>query len=834
MSVVRWGRTVVPCETSSGHHGGCAVATDSDLDIRVLGPLEVHVGERPLGLGGPKQRAVLSLLALRSGTTVAVEDLVAAVWGEDTDVPDVLDALRVYLSNLRTLLDPGRSRGDVGSRVLRDRGGYRLCVRPGELDLLRFTDTVAAARRAAGAGELRAAVEGFRSAQALWRGAPCPDLADALRVQPDLESLRELHLSATEDRIDVELALGRHGSVVSELLPLSQGHPLRERMRAQLMLALYRCGRQEEALAVYADLRSTLAETLGVDPTPAVQTLQRAILRQEPALEPPEPRRPSAARTRYHVPSAPNELIGRQADLDRLVARVRASRGRVVTLVGTGGVGKTRLALAAAAALAPEYSDGACWVPLGALADPGLLPQALATALGVAGSPDQDPAGAVAEHLCAHDVLLVLDNFEHLLPAAGSVAALLAEVPGLSVVVTSRCALGLSAELEHPVGPLPAPVAHSSGAREVRMSPAARLFLARARAVDPSFRMEGDTAPAVAEICRRLDGVPRAIELAAARIRVLSPPAIAARLDRALALLTTGPCDLPDRQRTLRATLEWSYQLLPSAEQRLLSRLAIFSGGALLSDIEAVCGFDPLEGEVLDALDTLVRHSLVQLRQDAGDDPRPVLLETVREFGLERLRGDGEYDEVARRHAERFAGLVEEHDPGSGPAQETATAWWRVEGNNVRQSLQWCSEAPSRRSLGLRLVAGLGRYWEITSALEEGLSWCRRLLPDDLDGRPATAGSNGAASASSDGVRSDGCGPAVGAALNTAGTLAWLQGDYDQARRWHRRALALQERSGDAAGAASSLVCLATQDLSQGRLIEGEQRLHRAMGLARR
>jgi len=209
-----------------------------------------------------------------------------------------------------------------------------------------------------------------------------------------------------------------------------------------------------------------------------------------------------------------------------------------------------------------------------------------------------------------------------------------------------------------------------------------------------------------------------------------------------------------------------------------------------------------------------VRHSLVQLRQDVGEEPRPVLLETVREFGLERLRADGEYDDVARRHAEHYAGRVEELDPGSGPAQEKATAWWRVEGNNLRQSLQWCSQSPSRVGTGLRLVAGLGRYWEITSALEEGLTWCRRLLPDDR--------------------APDGPGPSAGPALNTAGTLAWLQGDYDQAREWHRRALAVQERSGDAAGAAWSLVCLGTQDLSQGRLIEGEQRLHRALGLARR
>jgi predicted ATPase/DNA-binding SARP family transcriptional activator len=778
----------------------------------VLGPLEVRVGEHPASPGGPKQRSVLSLLALRSGTTVAVDELVAAVWGEDADVPDVLDALRVYLSNLRALLDPGRSRGDVGSRVLRDGTGYRLQVRPEELDVLRFTDSVAAARRSAAAGDLVAAVHGFRAAEALWRGAPCPDLADGLRTQPDLASLRDLQLSATEDRIDVEMALGRHATVVSELLPLVQSHPLRERLRSQLMLALYRCGRQEEALAVYGDLRGTLADTLGVDPTPTVQSLQRAILRQEPALDPPQPRGAARPRVRYRVPSAPNQLIGRQRDLDRLVARLRKGRGRVVTLVGPGGVGKTRLALAAAATLAPEYPDGACWVPLGGLADPALVPQAIATALALPGSPDQDPATAVAEHLAAHDVLLVLDNFEHLLPAADMVADLVAEVPALSVLVTSRCGLGLSAELEQPVEPLPVPLPADSAAQDVRLAPAARLFLARARAVEPEFRMDDATAPAVAEICRRLDGVPLAIELAAARIRVLSPAAIAGRLDRALALLTKGPRDVPDRQRTLRATLEWSYQLLPPAERRLLSRLGIFSGGAQLADIEAVCGFTPLDGDVLDGLDTLVRHSLAQLRQDAGDESRTVLLETVREFGLEQLRLEGEYDEVARRHAEHYAARVEDHDLGHGPGQEEATAWLRAERDNLRLALNWCSEAPSRTDTGLRLVAGLGRFWEITSALEEGLSWCRRLLPEDVDGS----------------------GPAAGPALNTAGTLAWLQGDYEQARAWHRRALAVQEAAGDRAGAAWSLVCLSTQDLSQGRLAEGEQLLHRALALARR
>jgi len=774
--------------------------------------LEVRVGDQPGNPGGPKQRSVLSLLALRPGSTVAVEELAAAVWGEDADVPDVLDTLRVYLSNLRSLLDPGRSRGNVGSRVVRDGSGYRLLVRPEELDVLRFSHGVAAARRSAAAGDLVAADSGFRDAEALWRGAAFPDLEDSLRTQPDLAALRELHLSAIEDRIDVEMALGRHASVVSEALALAQAHPMRERMRGQLMLALYRCGHQEEALAVYADLRSTLAESVGVDPTPALQTLQRAILRQEPALDPPRPRGPSRRPVRYHVPSAPNEIIGRQKDLDRVVARLRRSRGRVVTLVGAGGVGKTRLALAAATTLAPEYRDGACWVPLGALADPSLVPQAIATALALPGSPDQDPAAAVAQHLAAHDVLLVLDNFEHLLAAAGAVADLLADVPRISVLVTSRCALGLSAELEQPVGPLPVPLEGDTDAQDVRLSPAARLFLARARAVDPDFRVDDATAPAVAEICRRLEGVPLAIELAAARIRVLSPAAIAARLDRALALLTRGPCDVPDRQRTLRATLEWSYQLLPPAEQRLLSRLGIFSGGAQMADIEAVCGFSPLDGSVLDGLDTLVRHSLAQLRPDAADEPRPVLLETVREFGLERLRLDGEYDEVARRHAEHYAARVEDHGLDGGPGQERATAWLRTERDNLRLALHWCSQSPSRTDTGLRLIAGLGRYWEITSALEEGLSWCRLLLPEDVDGSA----------------------PAVAPALNTAGTLAWLQGDYAQARAWHQRALDVQERSADVAGAAWSLVCLSTQDLSEGRFAEGEALLHRALRLTQR
>jgi predicted ATPase/DNA-binding SARP family transcriptional activator len=787
------------------------VADDTRLDIRALGPLEVDVDGRRAALGGPKQRCVLSLLSLRANTTVSVDDLAAAVWGEDANVSDVLDALRVYLSNLRAVLDPGRSRGSVGSRLLRDGGGYRLCVRPEELDVLRFSERVGAGRRSAADGELPQAAASLAAAEQLWRGDPFPDLVDVTSVRPDLGALAELRLSALEDRVDVELALGRHGRLVGEVRALTQANPLRERLRAQLMLALYRSGRQDEALAVYADLRSTLAESLGVDPTPAVQTLHRAILGHEPALDPPrETAAPSTCR--YHVPVPPNALVGRSQDLAQLVERLRTARGRIVTLVGTGGVGKTRLALAAASALEPEHVAGACWVPLAGLSDPALVPQAVAAGLGLTGFADQDAATAIAEHLRATDVLLVLDNFEHLLPAAHWLADLLAEVPVASVVVTSRSPLGLSTELEVPVEPLPLPNPRDAIA-DVSREPAVRLFVERAQAVDPKFRLDEESTASVASVCRHLDGLPLAIELAAARIRVLSPAAIAARLDHALTLLTTGARDLPSRQRTLRATLEWSYDLLPASQRRLLGRLGVFAGGGRVSDIEAVCGFPPLDVDLLDDLDALVRHSLVQLRRDGAGEPRLVLLETVREFALERLQSDGDEDEVGRRHAVHYAGQLEDvgQQAGSTVAQRTAMAWCTAEQENLRAALRWSSQGPDGIGTGVRLIAGLSKYWEVTSALEEGLSWCRRLLGDDLD----TAL------------------PGAAAALNAAGTLAWLEARHDEARVWHRRALEVQQRSSDVAAQAWSMICLGAQDLSERCFEDGERWVHRGRALAR-
>lgn len=613
------------------------------MEFRLLGPVEAFAGDRRIELGRPKQRALLAALLLRAGEAVPRDRLIDELWGDEPP-GSAVTSLQVYVSGLRQAL---------GAERIETRGqSYVLRVEPGELDVERFERLVASG--------------GIREALALWRGPALADLAGE-PIAREADRLEERRLHALELRNELELAEGRHAEVAAELESLVAEHPYREGLRRQQVLALYRDGRQKEALEAYQDARRTLAE-LGIEPSAELRELERAILRQDAALAAPEP-----VRIESRLPAPPTPLVGRGLEVAAVAGLLRGE-ARLVTLTGPGGTGKTRLALAVAEELAAETP--ARFVDLAPIRDPALVRQTVEQALDL------------TEPLGARPLLVVLDNFEQLLDAAPAVAELLAESPGLRVLATSRAPLRLSAEHEYPVPPLP-------------QEDAVTLFAARARAVDPNFAL----TDSVAVICARLDGLPLALELAAARSKLLPPEAMVGRLERSLELLTGGARDLPARQQTLEATLDWSHELLDSAARELFAQLAVFRGGWTLEAAEAIAGRD-----VVARLGALVDESLVR-----RNGARYTMLEVIREYAARRLD-----DATRRRHAEHFLVLAEAEAARLSTGRVTGELMARLdaEADNVRGALAWAAEA-GEIELEVRLAVAMRQYWMVRGELTE-------------------------------------------------------------------------------------------------------------------
>jgi predicted ATPase/DNA-binding SARP family transcriptional activator/Tfp pilus assembly protein PilF len=722
------------------------------VQFRILGPLQVLDDDgRPLVLGGAKQRALLAVLLLHAGQVASTERLIDELWGENP--PDTArSVLQVYVANLRKVLEPARPRRAVGGVLRTQPPGYLVDLSPGELDLLRFERLAGEGRAALADGDPAQAARLLRQALDLWRGSALAGVVLQASGLGEVARLEEQRLAAVEDRIQAELGTGRHHELTGELEALVAAHPLRERLHGQLLVALYRSGRQAEALAAYRRMRETLAEQLGIDPGRPLQDLERAILAQDPTLDwipaaaaasqlaagqPAPGRRPGT------LPVPPTPLVGRQRALAEVSALVRQGHTRLVTLTGVGGTGKTRLALQVAAELGGEFPDGAWFVPLAPVADPQLVLATLAQTLGVREAAGQPLDERLREELRERRLLVVLDNFEHLLAAAPAVTGLLAACPNLAVLVTSRAALRVSGEQIYEVPPLATPdlatlqdATLPAGEDGLLANDAVALFVARARAVRPDFALTPANAAAVATVCARLDGLPLALELAAARVRLLSAQDLQARLQRRLELLTGGPRDLPARQQTLRATLDWSHDLLDAAEQRLLARLAVFAGGCTLAAAEAVGDTDgDPDSSVLDALTGLVANSLLY-RDDQHQDPhgqaegaepaegsRLWLLETVREYAWERLQASGQADATSGRHAAYFLALAEQAWPELwGADQQRWYARLDREHDNLRAALAWAQARPDPELL-VRLAGALGPYWEARGQVSEAHRW---------------------------------------------------------------------------------------------------------------
>ncbi|WP_346433811.1 AfsR/SARP family transcriptional regulator [Nonomuraea composti] len=704
----------------------------------VLGPLLVQDDEgRPVKIVEVKVRALLADLLVHDGRPVPTDRLIEDLWnGRPPGNP--ANALQAKVSQLRRAL--GRE------RVAYQPPGYLLRLAPeDDVDAHRFLALVAQARTAD--PETRAAL--LTEALQLWRGAAYADFADEEFTRAAAHRLTEQRLAVVEEQAETRLAAGDHLLLTGELADLVAHHPLRERLRAIQLRALYRAGRQSEALASYTELRRRLADELGVDPSPELSALHQAILRQDPSLGPgpaperavlPQPERaasqqlgrtvlhqpeqavlhqavphrdPSPGAPRSNLPTQLTALIGRWRALEEITALLGGSR--LVTLIGPGGVGKTRVAVETAsriaaqagtapsratetptahglgaqepatqtpAAAVPGFPDGVWLIELadhhGSTDD---LVQVIATVLGITGAPisgaPTNPTDRLATALRERRTLLVLDNCEHLIEQTAELANLLLRAaPTLSILATSREPLGLTGETLYPIDPL-------------QQADAIRLFTERATASAPNFAPGPDTLETVADICRRLDGIPLALELAATRVRSLGVKELAARLENRFRLLTTSRRGAPARQQTLRAVIDWSWNLLTHQEQVVLRRLAVPAGGCTLDAAEAVCaGPDVPAEEVLDLVTRLVDRSLVVMTETPAG-PRYRLLESIAAYAMERLRETEDLTALRERHLRHYLALAEQADPHlRGPDQQAWLDRLDAEAANFRAALQ--------------------------------------------------------------------------------------------------------------------------------------------------
>jgi predicted ATPase/DNA-binding SARP family transcriptional activator len=892
------------------------------VDFRILGPLEVTDQGREPVIASGKQRALLAILLLHANEVVSSDRLIEQLWGEQAPA-SAAKSLQVQVSRLRKALGGGEG------PIITGPNGYSIRVAPGELDLERFTRLVEDGRRALGADDPERGAELLREALSLWRGPPLADFTFESFAQPEIGRLDDLRVAALEQLVDAKLALGGHAEVVADLERLITDHPYRERLRAQLMVALYRCERQADALQAYQDARRALVEELGIEPGGRLKELERAILAQEPALAAPAARlgvgegqplapapdglptgvvtflltdieassglweldadgmaaalqlhdrliedsvdaqggrllkakgegdatlsvfrrasdavacavecqralrgaswpgeldlrvrialhtgeaheregdyfgpalnraarlrslapggailisqataeivrdrlpddvelvelgrqglrglarpenvfelravsqgrgldptaspsvRPPSAAGASRLPSPQTRTVGRDKDREAVAELLREPDARLVTLTGPGGVGKTRLAVEVARQLEAELLDGGWFVSLAATARGEHVPGAIARALGVTPLRGETLEATVERFLAPKQGLIVLDNLEHLLSAARLVSELLGACVGLKVLATSRQALRLQAEHRYALAPLVLPTDDDAAA--IERSAAGALFVERARSHDQDFQLTERNAAAIAEICRRLDGLPLAIELAAARTAMLDAEQLNTRLAQALDALGSGPRDAPDRQRTIRATIDWSYRLLSDPERAAFARFAAFAGGATIKAAQTVTGAN------LDTLEGLVDKQLLLRRLDPSANARLVMLKTVREYARERLDAGRDAAEVHARHCRHYRALAERAEPELFARGESE--WLPrldAEIDNLRAAHDWSVVHDPVEAL--RLVPALSSFWIIRDGLPEAVERAIAALRAAGDDAPA-------------------------------------------------------------------------------------------------
>ena len=743
------------------------------IEVRILGHLDVVRGGVSLRLGGHRQRAILARLLVEPGRVVARDRLIEDAW-DGRPPPSAAKTLHKYVSELRRAIeptDPTASHGVV--RTVRQ--GYVVHLDGVQLDAWRFERSVAEANRARLAGDHRGTVAILRSALDLWRGDVLADFPDSLFAAPERARLGELRMTAIEHRFDAELAMGHHGEVASQLTDLLEAHPLRERLWALYMTALAESGRTVEALRAFQRFRRMLDDDLGLEPSAELGALEARIVRGEMTVAFTSGVSSRATTPPGNLPAPLTRFVGRES----LLAELEESLGRLrlVTLTGPGGSGKTRLGTELAHRVRDGYAGGAWLVDLAPLRDPAEVAGAVADVLGIPAQPERTLADVIGDALALRGpTLIALDNCEHLVTACAELAAaLLGRCAELRIMATSRRPLGLGGEAVTPVPSL-----------DVETE-AAVLFCDRARLARPDAAAAPDD-PAVLDLCRRLDGLPLAIELAASTVQALEPAELAERLGERL-LHMEAPPPAAERHRSLRATMEWSLDLLSPEARTLFRRLGVFAGSFTLESAEVVCSGAGLERyEVLPLLTELLRNSLV------GRDPQPPspaptrfsMLETLRTYAVELLDRCGELEAI--RHQHLMAMLTLAHAARSNVLGADELMWRQrldLERHDIRIALQFARERDPQT--GFRLALALWPYWLVWGHFDEGVGQLRALL----ERAPEV----------SSGLRAWG--------LVAVADLGADAGEARQATAWADEALAEFRRLGRAIGEAYALRALA-------------------------
>ena len=772
------------------------------FEYRVLGPFEALFGGVAFPVGGPRHRALLAALVVRPNTVVSADRLAETLWEQPG--PGSKELLYGRISEIRLAMR--KISGGPVPDLETHSAGYLLRIAEDAVDAQRFESLVATGLSAAEAGRHDEAAERQREALALWRGPALAELAHLPEAAAEIARLDELRMRAVAARIDAVLAGGGHQEVIAELVAMVAEHPLNEGLWAQLMLARYRSGRVGDAVATFAAARRQLAEQLGVEPGEPLQRLHQQILRRDPALTLRAPIRssPPPPPPRRLLSRSLTSFIGRDPELATVGRLLRTDR--LVTVTGIGGAGKSRLALEAAARAA-EADETSVWlVELAALAQPDLLADAVGDTLGLPSHGTRPRTDLIEDHLRDTSGVLLLDNCEHLVDTvAGFAVQLLAACPGLRILATSRERLGVTGEVLLPLVGLALPVAGAGTLEVAGQSAAVRLFVARAGAVDPAFVLTDDTVGAVITICRELDGLPLAIELAAAHANAFTVTEMADRLDDRFALLGQGNRTAEPRHRTLQAVIDWSYRLLDTDERRLLARLSVFAGRFDLAWAEQLSDdlYPPMR--VAGLIAALVDKSL--LLRESG---RYRMLETVRAYGTDRLAEHGELASARDRHATLVTGLADKLSGGYlGSGRGRLVQLLDTTMEQYRTAMEW-TVANGDAEAALRIASALITYWHITGQYTVGRRWLRHALNARGESSPA--------------VRAQ--------ALSGLVALASLQDDLPAATAAGEEAADLFQRVGDVRGYGLVMRRLATAEALSGDLGRAEKLLADAVGAA--
>lgn len=693
-----------------------------EVELQVLGPLKVLIGRRDVGIRSHSQLVLLAVLLAGRGSPVTSDALVEALWGDDPPA-SAATTLRTHVSRLRGRIGIPRLIVSTGS-------GYSLQTPPETIDAVQFERLAREGREALHSGDPTTASQTLEEALNLWRGPAFGALADVHAIRAEASRLEQLRLTVLEERIDADLELGRHSELVGELDALTEAHPFREHFWGQLMTASYRSGRQANALRAYRRARGILGEELGIEPSPELQTLEEQILLQDPQLESPTLR--SRPERFGNLPIQLTSFVGRDQEMAEVEKLIRGAR--LVTLTGAGGSGKTRLALQATTGLLDEFPDGIWVVELSAIEVPGLVSQAISTVFGLREQGALSITEVLHEFLRDRHLLLIVDNCEHLIDeTADMVSRLLVAAPKLRVLATSREPLRVPGEVVYRVPTLRLPDQDSEEDQLLRYD-SVRLLVERAEHALPGSRLIETNPVAVSTIVRRLDGIPLAIELAAAQLRTHGADTVAIRLDGRHELLVNGTRGVPERQQTLRATIDWSYQLLTDDERLLFGHLSVFRGSFDLDAVESVSAREVVS--VVHTLGGLVDKSLV-LSDSSEGGSRFRLLETIRDFADETL-SESDRGDLYLRHAIHYA---EQAMSAEADRWEDEVAYFDLVARDYENLLAGLSRslASDGHELSGQLLFGLRYFWWSRGIPSTARGWAIKALAGIEHMSPPTA-----------------------------------------------------------------------------------------------